>query len=93
MIGLDLLGADVRDTVKSAAPGVVDLVFDAAEGKDKKKEVAAAQAKKEADAKRTAEKDEPSFFSKAIVGPVKIWHALVGALAAGGGVWWWRRKK
>lgn len=96
MIGLDLIGADTRETVKSAAPGLIDFVFDAAEGKDKKKaeeEKAKAEAAKRAEAKKR-EDESPSFLSSTIAGPVKVWHGLVGAGAAVlGGLLWWRAKK
>lgn len=39
--------------------------------------------------------DEDSFFTKHIVGPIKIWHALTGGLlaAVGGGVYYWTTRK
>lgn len=33
-----------------------------------------------------------SVFSTTIAGPVKVWHALVAAVAAAGGVYLWKRK-
>ena len=33
-----------------------------------------------------------SMFSAAIVGPVKVWHALVGLVVGAGGVYLWKRK-
>jgi hypothetical protein len=33
-----------------------------------------------------------SFFSKTIVGPMKVWMGLVGVVAAVGGVYLWKRK-
>lgn len=35
--------------------------------------------------------DGESFFTKKVVGPVKVWHALLGVVGAAGGVYLWRR--
>ena len=34
----------------------------------------------------------PSMLSKKLVGPVKVWQALVGTVVAAGGVYLWKRK-
>lgn len=91
MIGIDALaGTDAREAVKSAAPGVVDLVWDAATGKKKEEPKAPPQDKPKSEPKG----EGSSFLSKSLIGPIKIWHSLAaGALAAGGGVLWWKLGK
>ena len=93
MIGLDLLGADdtsdkTKNSIKAAAPSVIDTIWDAFSGKKK-------DAPKKDDTKdKKPPKEEESFLEGSLVGPVKVWHALA-TVVAGGAAWllWPKGKK
>lgn len=97
LLGLDMVGADeggllgaAPDWLKKAGAAVIPAAADAAskalddKPKDGDKSKDAAKADKP--------KDDESFFTKAIVGPVKVWHAMLAGVAAGGLAWWKLRK-
>jgi hypothetical protein len=102
MIGIDIVGAgeggligDAADLAKKAGSALLPVASKAAGDAlaDKPKD----GGKDGKDAGKGKSKDagggsDESFFTKTIVAPVKVWHALVGVVVAGGGIYWWRRK-
>ncbi len=93
MLGLDVVGADEtkKDSTKEwfkklglkAIPAVADAASNALSD-DKPKG---------GDAHPSAgHSGEESFFSRAVVGPVKVWMLGLGVVAAGGGLYLWKRK-
>jgi hypothetical protein len=97
MIGIDVVGAseggligDAAALAKKAGAAILPVASEAASDalSDKPKDAKGKDAK---GGKDKGSSSDESFFQKTIVAPVKVWHALVGAVVAAGGIYWWRR--
>lgn len=84
MIGLDLIGVDEGGLI-DAGGGLVKGIVAAFKKKPDQPVVQPGT---------TAEQPAaPSFWSHAIVGPVRVWHAVLGLAVLVGGVIFWPRRK
>ena len=97
MIGIDIVGAseggligDAKELAKKAGAAILPVASEAASDalSDKPKDKGA----KDKGAKDKGSSSDESFFTKTIVAPVKVWHALVGAVVVVGGGYWWTHR-
>jgi hypothetical protein len=98
MTGIDVVGASedglvgaAADLAKKAGAALLPVASEAASDalSDKPKDKGG---KDKGGKDKGGGSSDESFFQKTIVAPVKVWHALVGAVVAAGGIYWWRRK-
>jgi hypothetical protein len=104
--GLDIIGADSGnfDTwgfLKSATPAVVDTAqkidtsVESAKGKKADNKGTDTKGSASSDGKPGTAGGTPdgeSFLTKQVVGPVRVWHALLAGVVTVGGVIFWKKR-